>query len=40
MGGLDFTPLLLMLAIQVVEILVLNPLASGLRVVPAFVIGL
>lgn len=40
MGGLDFTPLLLMLAIQVIEILVLNPLASGLRVVPAYVIGL
>ncbi len=40
MGGLDFTPLLLMLAIQVIEILVLNPLAQGLRVVPAFVIGL
>jgi YggT family protein len=40
MGGLDFTPLLLMLAILVIEILVLNPLASGLRVVPAYVIGL
>ncbi len=40
MGGLDFTPLLLMLVIQVIEILVLNPLARGLRVVPAYVIGL
>lgn len=40
MGGLDFTPLLLMLVIQVIQILVLNPLASGLRVIPAYVIGL
>jgi YggT family protein len=40
MGGLDFTPLLLMLVIQVIEILVLNPLSRGLRVVPAYVIGL
>lgn len=40
MGGLDFTPLLLMLAIKVVEILVLNPLATGLRVAPMVVIGI
>ena len=40
MGGLDFSPLLLMLAIKVVEILVLNPLAVGLRVAPSVVIGL
>ncbi|HTR00121.1 MAG TPA: YggT family protein [Candidatus Acidoferrum sp.] len=39
-GGLDFSPVLLMIAIQVVEILVLNPLAQGLRVMPSVVIGL
>jgi YggT family protein len=40
MGGLDLSPLLLMLAIKVVEILVVTPLASGLNVFPAVVIGL
>ncbi|MES2605316.1 MAG: YggT family protein [Pseudomonadota bacterium] len=40
MGGLDFSPLLLMLTIKVIEILVLGPLASGLRVAPQVVIGL
>lgn len=40
MGGLDFTPLLLMLVIQVLEILVLGPLARGLQAMPAFVIGI
>jgi YggT family protein len=40
MGGLDFSPLLLMLTIKVAEILVLNPLATGLRVAPMVVIGL
>ncbi len=40
MGGLDFTPLLLMLVIQVLEILVLGPLARGLQAVPTFVIGI
>ena len=40
MGGLDFSPLLLMLGIQVLQIVVLNPLASSLRVAPAVVIGL
>lgn len=40
MGGLDFSPLLLMLAIKVVEILVLNPLAGSLNVYPELVIGL
>jgi YggT family protein len=40
MGGLDFSPLLLMLAIKIVEILVLNPLATALSVYPELVIGL
>lgn len=40
MGGLDFSPLLLMLAIKVLEILLVNPLAAGLRVPPSVVIGL
>lgn len=40
MGGLDFSPLLLMLVIKVIEILVLNPLSQGLNVFPAVVIGL
>ena len=40
MGGLDFTPLLLMLVIQVLEILVLGPLARGLQAMPTFVIGI
>jgi YggT family protein len=40
MGGLDFSPLLLMLAIKVLEILVVNPLAAGLQVPPSVVIGL
>jgi YggT family protein len=39
MGGLDLSPLLLMLAIKVIEILVSNPLAQGLRIVPGLVIG-
>jgi YggT family protein len=39
MGGLDFSPLLLMLAIKVIEILVVFPLAKGLRIIPALVIG-
>jgi YggT family protein len=40
MGGLDLSPLLLMLVIKVVEILVVTPLANGLNVFPAVVIGL
>ena len=40
MGGIDFTPLLLMLVIQVLEILVLNPLVRGLQVSSGYVIGL
>jgi YggT family protein len=40
MGGLDFSPLVLMLLIKLLEILLVNPLATGLRVVPAVVIGL
>jgi len=40
MGGFDFSPLLLWLAINVIEILVLHPLATGLRLPAAVVIGL
>lgn len=40
MGGLDFSPLVLMLVIKLLEILVVIPLAEGLRVPPSVVIGL
>jgi YggT family protein len=40
MGGFDFSPLFILLGIQIVEIMVINTLARGLRLQPAFVIGL
>ncbi len=40
MGGLDFSPMLLILGIKAVEYLILNPLVVGLRVAASVVIGL
>ncbi|MDY6983946.1 MAG: YggT family protein, partial [Pseudomonadota bacterium] len=40
MGGLDLSPIFIFLAINVVEIMVVSTLARGLRLNPAFVIGL
>lgn len=40
MGGLDFSPIFIFLAIHIVEIMVVNTLARGLRLNPAYVIGL
>lgn len=40
MGGLDFSPLFIFLGIQVVEILLINPLAIRLRLVPQLVLGI
>jgi YggT family protein len=40
MGGFDFSPLFILLGIQIIEIMVVNTLARGLRLQPAFVIGL
>jgi YggT family protein len=40
MGGLDFSPLFIFLGIQVLEILLVNPLAVRLRVVPEMVLGI
>ena len=40
MGGLDFTPMLLMLGTKLLEILLVTPLAQGLRVPANVVRGL
>jgi YGGT family. len=40
MGGLDFSPLFIFLGIQVLEILVINPLVFRLRLVPQLVLGI
>lgn len=40
LGGLDFSPIFIFLAISVIEIMVVNPLAISLRLPPALVIGI
>jgi YggT family protein len=40
MGGLDLSPIFIFLGIQIIEIMVVNTLGNGLRLVPDFVIGL
>ena len=40
MGGLDFSPLFIFLGINVLEIMIIGPLASGLGLRPDLVIGI
>jgi YggT family protein len=40
MGGLDLSPIFIFLAINVIEIMLVNTLARGLRLQPDFVIGI
>ena len=40
LGGLDFSPIFIFLAIQVVEITVVHAFAAGLRLNPNYVIGI
>lgn len=40
LGGLDFSPIFIFLAIQVVEIMVVQPFAAGLRLNPNYVLGI
>lgn len=40
MGGLDFSPIFLFLGIQVLEIMIIRPLAQGLFLRPELVIGI
>jgi YggT family protein len=40
MGGLDLSPIFIFLAINIIEMMVVNTLARGLRLNPLYVIGL